>query len=149
LGLGRPTRPSGYSSDLNERQLHLKQSSALLEALLRTQHLYLARLDAALEAQGLSNAKFAALQVLAAADEPLPLWQLAERLACARSNITQLADRLEADGLVQRLPDVADRRSKRAAITEEGRRRFQLGVKAKLGVEENCWQVFLRKKRSS
>ena len=31
-------------------------------------------------------------------DEPLPLSQLAERCSCVRSNITQLVDRLEADG---------------------------------------------------
>ncbi len=102
---------------------------------MRTQHVYLARLDAALEDRGLSTAKFGALQVLAESDEPLALGQLAERLACVRSNITQLVDRLEADGLVQRVPDPEDRRSKRAAITAEGRRRFEAGSRAKLEVE--------------
>jgi DNA-binding MarR family transcriptional regulator len=109
--------------------------SALLEALLRTQHLYIARLDAALESTGLSTAKFGALQALAGSDEPLPLGQLAARLACVKSNITQLVDRLEADGLVQRVPAPEDRRSKCAAITPEGRRRFASGLKAKLEVE--------------
>lgn len=102
---------------------------------MRTQHVYLARLDAALEGRGLSTAKFGALQVLAGSDEPLALGQLAERLACVRSNITQLVDRLEADGLVQRVLDPEDRRSKRAAITAEGRRRFEAGLRAKLEVE--------------
>lgn len=102
---------------------------------MRTQHVYLARLDAALEGRGLSTAKFGALRVLAGSDEPLALGQLAERLACVRSNITQLVDRLEADGLVQRVPDPEDRRSKRAAITAEGRRRFEAGSRAKLEVE--------------
>src|SRR5713226_9070231 len=97
-----------------------KYPSALIESLLRTQHLYLTRLDAALERKGLSTAKFGALQVLAGSDEPLPLGQLAERLACVKSNITQLVDRLEADGLVQRVLDPEDRRSKRAALTSEG-----------------------------
>jgi DNA-binding MarR family transcriptional regulator len=120
---------------------HRKEPSALLAALLRTQHLYLARLDAALEVKGLSNAKFGALQVLVEADEPLPLGQLAERLACVKSNITQLVDRLEADGLVERLPDVQDRRSKRAAITEEGRRRFALGSKARRMVERELLAI--------
>ncbi len=120
---------------MNQRRQELKQTNALLDSLMRTQHMYLTRLEAALELKGLSNAKFGALRVLAEADEPLPLSQLAERLACVRSNITQLVDRLEADGLVQRLPDEEDRRSKRAAITEEGRRRFQVGLKAKLQVE--------------
>jgi DNA-binding MarR family transcriptional regulator len=39
--------------------------------------------------------------------------------------MTQLVDRLEADGLVTRTSDPADRRSVLAAITEEGRRRYE------------------------
>ncbi len=114
----------------------MKQPSALLESLARTQHLYAARLDEAFAAIGLSMAKFGVLKVLVEAGDPLPLGQLAERLACVKSNITQLVDRLEADGLVQRVPDAEDRRSKRAAITVEGRRRYQIGTKAKLQVEQ-------------
>ena len=57
-------------------------------------------LEAALEPLGLSLAKLKVLAELVAAGEPLPLRTLAERCACVRSNITQLVDRLEADGLV-------------------------------------------------
>lgn len=125
---------------MNQANLHLKHPSALLEALMRTHHLYLTRLDAALEAKGLSIAKFGALQVLADSDEPLQLGQLADRLACVKSNITQLVDRLEGDGLVKRVTDSEDRRSKRAAITAEGRRRFELGLKAKSNVERELFE---------
>jgi DNA-binding MarR family transcriptional regulator len=48
------------------------------------------------------------------------LSDLAERLSCVRSNITQLVDRLEADGLVRRVDDPADRRSVRAELTRLG-----------------------------
>src|SRR5262245_18283359 len=109
----------------------VQQPSALLEALVRTHVLYVTKQDQALLASGLSTAKLGALLVLAEAAEPVPLGQLAERLACVKSNITQLVDRLEADGLVRRLPDVQDRRSKRAAITPEGRRRTEAGLKAR------------------
>jgi DNA-binding MarR family transcriptional regulator len=88
------------------------------------------RLEAALEPTGLSLAKLGALRHLAEADEPLPLGQLAERIACVKSNVTQLVDRLEADRLVQRVPDPSDRRSVRAEITAEGRVRFEAGWKA-------------------
>src|SRR5262249_35869787 len=114
-------------------------AGALLAALLRTQHVYLGRLESALESKGLSVAKFGALQVLAEAEEPMPLGQLAERLSCVRSNITQLVDRLEAEGLVHRVPDPADRRSKRAAITPEGRRRFEAGWKVKQEIERSLF----------
>ena len=87
-------------------------------------HAVEARLEASLEPLGLSLAKFGALAQLAAAGEPLPLSTLAERRACVRSNITQLVDRLEADGLVKRSDDPRDRRSVRAELTDEGRARY-------------------------
>ncbi len=93
-------------------------------------HLVDAQLDAALGLHGLSIAKLSVLRHLAQAKEPLALGQLAERLACVRSNITQLVDRLEADGLVQRTPDPHDRRSLRASITQAGRRLYKLGTRA-------------------
>ena len=74
---------------------------------------------------GLSLTKLMALKVLGDAGEPMPLGQLAERLSCVKSNITQLVDRLEADGLVARQPDPGDRRSKLAGLTAAGRRAWQ------------------------
>jgi DNA-binding MarR family transcriptional regulator len=88
------------------------------------------RLEAALEPLGLSLAKFGALTKLVAAQEPLPLSTLAERCACVRSNITQLVDRLEAEGLVARSDDPHDRRCVRAELTDEGRRRQAAGLRA-------------------
>ncbi len=113
-----------------------RQADSVLERLIRAEHLYETRLDTALEAKGLSIAKFGVLRILVESGEPQPLGQLAERLACVKSNITQLVDRLEADGLVKRLPDSSDRRSKLAAITAEGRRRYDIGLKVKLAVEQ-------------
>ncbi|HEY7393478.1 MAG TPA: MarR family transcriptional regulator, partial [Gemmatimonadaceae bacterium] len=46
--------------------------------------------------------------------------ELATRLSCVKSNMTQLIDRLEADGLVKRVDDPSDRRSVKAEITAEG-----------------------------
>ena len=82
-----------------------------------------ARLEGALEPLGLSLGKFGLLSNLMAAGEPLPLRALAERCACVRSNITQLVDRLEVDGLVTREADPQDRRSVRAGLTAKGRAR--------------------------
>ena len=87
------------------------------------------QLEEALAQVELSGAKLAALTQLVEADEPVPLGELAARCACARSNITQLVDRLEADKLVRRVDDAADRRSLRAAITPLGRERQAAGAK--------------------
>jgi DNA-binding MarR family transcriptional regulator len=63
-----------------------------------------------------------------AQDRPISLSELAEKLTCVRSNVTQLVDRLEADGLVKRTDDPADRRAVRAAVTALGRKRHAAGV---------------------
>jgi DNA-binding MarR family transcriptional regulator len=88
------------------------------------------RLGEALAATGLSVAKWAAISQLERAGVPLALSQLAERLACVRSNATQLVDRLEAEGLVRRAPAPDDRRSIRAELTPEGYRRYQAAHEA-------------------
>ena len=76
---------------------------------------------------GLSLPKLAALHHLTQAGESLPLGQLADRLSCVKSNVTQLIDRLEADGLVSRAPDPNDRRSCLAVLTEAGRKAYVRG----------------------
>ena len=62
-------------------------------------------------------------------DQPISLSELAEKLTCVRSNVTQLMDRLEADGLVKRIDDPADRRAVRAEVTRLGRERHAAGAK--------------------
>ena len=94
------------------------------------------RMEAALGDVGLSMAKYGVLSHLAKAGEPLPLSQLAVRQSCVRSNMTQLIDRLEADGLVRRVDDPADRRSVRAAITRRGQERAAAGTRQMKRVEQ-------------
>lgn len=86
------------------------------------------RLDAALEEADLSLAKYSAIKHLALAGEPLALGDLASRMICGRSNITQLVSRLTGDGLVERLEDPRDRRSVRAALTPLGAERQAQGA---------------------
>jgi DNA-binding MarR family transcriptional regulator len=80
-----------------------------------------ARAEIALAEVGLSLAKLGALRHLVIATEPLTLSQLAERHCCGKSNVTQLVDRLEADGFVARVADPDDRRTVRATVTPAGR----------------------------
>jgi len=85
------------------------------------------RVEAKLAEVGLSLAKLAALTRLSEAGDSLPLGQLADRLACVKSNVTQLVDRLESDGLVSRASDANDRRSRLAVLTDAGRKAFVRG----------------------
>ncbi|MDJ0944880.1 MAG: MarR family transcriptional regulator [Kiloniellales bacterium] len=87
------------------------------------------RLGEALARVGLSLAKFGALTHLIEAGEPLSLSDCARKMTCVRSNITQLMDRLEADGLVRRVEDPQDRRAVRAEVTQRGLQRQAAGAK--------------------
>ncbi len=86
------------------------------------------RIESALDAVGLSLAKFNVLSRLVEAGDPVPLGCLAELCSCVRSNMTQLIDRLEEERLVERLADPKDRRSVRAVLTATGRERHAAGA---------------------
>lgn len=94
------------------------------------------RYEEALAAVELSGPKFAALTHLVEAGRPLSLSECAEKMTCVRSNITQLMDRLQADGLVRRVEDPHDRRAVRAELTALGRQRQELGAKEAERVRE-------------
>ena len=69
----------------------------------------------------LSPVQFHALHLIEPG-RPLPMGRLAGTLGCDASNVTGLVDRLEARGLVQRLPSPDDRRVKVVQLTPEGSR---------------------------
>ena len=102
---------------------------SVLFRVLRSAHELESRLEAALAGVGLSFAKMGVLEPLMKADGPLTLGELAERVRCVKSNLTQLVDRLEADGLVRRINDVEDRRVRRASLTPAGRKAHGEGVR--------------------
>jgi DNA-binding MarR family transcriptional regulator len=99
--------------------------------------------ERALAPSGLSLSKHGVLTQLVEENAPLALSELAVRLSCVRSNMTQLIDRLEADGLVCRLDDPADRRSVRAAVTAAGRERQQAGAVALAEVQRQLDQALI------
>src|SRR5476651_2402938 len=99
------------------------------------------RVEAKLSEVGLSLAKLAALHHLTEAGESLPLGQLADRLSCVKSNVTQLVDRLEADGLVSRTGDPNDRRSRLAVLTDAGKAAYTRGSEIKMQAERELFGV--------
>ena len=103
--------------------------------LLDASRVQFARLEEALKSVGLSVAKYKVLSQIAKSKEPVPLRLLAEEQQCVASNVTTLVDRLETDGLVRRVDDPADRRSKRAELTELGREKVEAGATVVAEVE--------------
>jgi DNA-binding MarR family transcriptional regulator len=90
---------------------------------MRAQQVLLARLNEALRPFGLTFPRYEALMLLLFAREGgLPLGKVGERLQVHRTSVTNIVDKLEADGLVRRVPHAEDRRTTLAEITDEGRR---------------------------
>ena len=108
--------------------LYPSESSRVMSVIIRLGEILEKRLEESLETVDLSLAKYSAIKHLALAGEPLALSELASRMICVRSNITQLMGRLEADGLVQREEDPHDRRCVRATLTPLGRERKAVGA---------------------
>jgi DNA-binding MarR family transcriptional regulator len=79
------------------------------------------RAGAVLVEHGLTFPQAHALRLLDP-DRPLPMSHLADNLFCDASNVTGLADRLEARGLIERRPGEEDRRVKTLALTPAGAR---------------------------
>ena len=99
-------------------------------------------LEARLSPLGLSLPKLMALTALSEAGDSLPLSQLAERLSCVKSNITQLVDRLETDGFVRRESDLRDRRSRVAVLTTAGRAACNQGRQVRADAERELLTGF-------
>lgn len=80
-----------------------------------------ARLQAVLEELGLTDSTAGLLWALDPDDPPASMREVAHRLACDPFNVTLMSNRLEAAGLVSRLPHPADGRARLLALTDAGR----------------------------
>lgn len=104
------------------------ENDRILLSLIAAAHAIEEKLEAELAAAGLSGAKLRILTQLAQAGKPLAISELAESQRCVRSNITQMVDRLETEGLVRRVDDPVDGRVVRALLTARGRERQERGA---------------------
>lgn len=132
---------------MNKRRTRIRHSShgeddrQLMFSLIDTGHAIEQSLENALSRVGLSLAKFGALTHLVEAGEPIGLSECAKRMTCVRSNITQLMDRLETDGLVRRVEDPRDRRVVKAVVTRLGVKRQTAGAKEVAKVQAGLFKT--------
>jgi DNA-binding MarR family transcriptional regulator len=95
---------------------------AAVTSIMRAQQVLMARLNDLLRPLGLTFPRYEALMLLSFTRAgALPLGKIGERLQVHRTSVTNIVDKLEADGLVRRVPHEADRRATLAEITEAGR----------------------------
>src|SRR5256885_16008165 len=95
---------------------------AAVTSIMRAQQILLARLNELVAPFGLTFPRYEALMLLSfSRTGALPLGKVGERLQVHRTSVTNIVDKLEADGLVQRVPHAADRRTTLAEVTDAGR----------------------------
>ncbi len=91
-------------------------------SIMRVEQLLLARLNALLKPWELTFSRYEALMLLYYSRRgSLPLGKMGDRLQVHRASVTNVIDRLEAQGLVRRLQHERDRRAVLAEITPRGR----------------------------
>lgn len=96
---------------------------AAVTSIMRVQQILLKRMTVALEPFPLSFARYEALVVLSFSKKGvLPLGKLGTRLQVHPASVTNVIDRLEADGLVSRVTHPDDGRAVLARIEPAGRR---------------------------
>ena len=96
---------------------------ALVTSVMRVHQILLARVDDALAPFGLTFARYEVLMLLTfTRTGQMPLGKIGQRLQVHPASVTNVIDRLEADGLVRRRPHPTDQRTTLAAITAKGRR---------------------------
>jgi DNA-binding MarR family transcriptional regulator len=95
---------------------------AAITSVMRAEQIFLARVDEVLRPFGLTFARYEALVLLMFSRAGrLPLNKVGQRLQVHPTSVTNTVDRLEAQGLVRRVPHPTDRRTTLAEITSAGR----------------------------
>jgi MarR family transcriptional regulator for hemolysin len=81
---------------------------------------YRALLDERLRPTGQSAARMEAMAAILNAPDLRPQVDIAKRLRIEGPTLTRMLDTLEKDGMVERLPDPSDRRTKQLRLTDTG-----------------------------
>lgn len=102
---------------------HAAAGMAAVTSVMRTQQVFLTRIDELLAGEGLTFARYEVLVLLSfSRSGALPLGKVGARLQVHPASVTNAVDRLEAQGLVRRDRHPTDRRTTLAVITERGRK---------------------------
>ncbi len=128
--------PLERAGELWEQHVGPADAMRLATSLMRVHQLVLAGLDAAVKPHGITFARYEVLRLLSfSSSGSLPLSKIGERLMVHPTSVTNLIDRLTADGLVDRAPDAADRRRVLASLTPRGCRVLDAATDALTGID--------------
>jgi len=103
---------------------------AAATSIMRAQQIVLARVDEVLRPYELTFARYEALVLLSFSRRgALPMGKMGERLMIHPTSVTNIADRLEDQGFVRRVPHETDGRSTLVSITDAGRQVMERATK--------------------
>lgn len=116
-----PFDPIMRAAELWDERIGPARTMAAVTSVMRVQQILLSAVDGALRPHGLTFARYEALVLLTfARTGRLPMRVMGERLQLHPTSVTNIVDRLQADGLVRRTPHPTDRRATLVEITEAG-----------------------------
>ncbi|GAA1743027.1 MarR family transcriptional regulator [Aeromicrobium alkaliterrae] len=128
--------PIERAGQLWEEHVGPADSMRLATSLMRVHQLLLAELDAAVKPLGITFARFEVLRLLSFSSRgSLPLSKIGQRLMVHPTSVTNVIDRLAADGLVNRTVDAVDRRRVLASLTADGRRVLDAATEALTAID--------------
>lgn len=104
---------------------------AAATSITRSHQIVLGRINQALLPFELTFSRYEALALVSFSREgALPLGKMGQRLQVHPTSVTNTIDRLEADGLVERVAHPSDRRATLAKITPQGRERLEQATRS-------------------
>ncbi|MDQ1747960.1 MAG: hypothetical protein QOD07_2223 [Frankiaceae bacterium] len=119
--LGLPFDPIARAGELWGEHFGPADAMRAATSIMRAHQLLLSRLDAILKPHGLTFARYEALVLLRFSRRgSLPLSVIGERLMVHPTSVTNIVDRMTAQGLVERLPNPRDGRGVLASLTAAG-----------------------------
>jgi DNA-binding MarR family transcriptional regulator len=128
--------PIERAGELWNERIGDDRAMRLATSIMRVQQLVLAALDAAVKPFGITFARYEVLVLLSfSRSGSLPLSKVGERLMVHPTSVTNLIDRLEAQGFVERATDADDRRRILASLTPAGRRVLKRSTTALTDIE--------------
>lgn len=131
-----PFDPIVRAAQLWDERIGPSTTMAAVTSVMRVQQILQSAVDGALRPHGLTFARYEALVLLTFSRRgALPMRVMGERLQLHPTSVTNIVDRLEADGLVKRTPHPTDRRTTLAEITELGRERRAQATEAVIAID--------------
>jgi DNA-binding MarR family transcriptional regulator len=131
-----PFDPIMRAAELWEKRIGPARTMAAVTSVMRAQQILLSAVDTALRPHGLTFARYEALVLLTfARTGKLPMRVMGERLQLHPTSVTNIVDRLQADGLARRTPHPTDRRATLVEITEAGSTRLEAATAAVTGID--------------